>query len=819
MTTIIGLSVVLVAFLVTGPVEVATGLSDADQVFVDQMVSETDEAMQMDGAVSRLAPSNAASQSDDAAVRIAIQRDRVLSRLQADAQVPEPQVSLLEVNSGGAPAPAAPAPPSPAEIAAAAAAAEKMKKGDEKTKKKVSEENRKHAKRDAWRKTQQAKLKKVTDEPNVKISKEAAKKAKLQAKAKKSNDEVSAKQAAIKLKTHKLKADAMAKAAALTAKNKALKTKMQAKLAAIKGASAENDVKVVSKVQASITAKQAAAKAKQVLRMAKILKASDDKQVATKKKMDDDIGAITKQEADDAAARKKLADDRSAYQDKMDQKDKKYDADMDAKDAAFKNGKLQKLITKEVATKAAKQKETEANIAEKLKHSPGAMKVARLARRQQQQVEQLRHEVTRDDRRAMAAATKRFNHMIGSSKQAIGGVLGSEMHALQAGASTLQKEDAPKAERLLGEAWEYAVGGPADKAEAEAVTVARGGSQHLMPGMQLESVDRIGAHKALTSAWHRAYGQHSPQPHVQAGEVPDIARKAFANALGVSSEHADVQQARKTNKQELATAWKVAMGAMPHPQVEQSLAEQATGFNMHPEAPPAEDDTVSTLLSGHSAVAPLPKDEVEVALAAHQGLLGGGMPPIDQQILQQRAPARPWMQAANPEASANAAVDRLLAREEKEALTVTDSLLDDGNTSHSAPPQEEEVQQQSQVQPHKHTTASKGESRLREQAAEVLQAALSEERQEHTRKEHTRKEHTAQHVTQPGSGDADETLVEGEVSAKSKKNTVSSKDAGSDAGSDTWCTVTCSVLTFGGVSAVLGVAAVAFHRNQNKAHY
>ena len=80
-------------------------------------------------------------------------------------------LSLLGVEDAPA---AAPPPPDPAAMAMAAAATENMQKGQEKTDKKISEEGRKHAKREEWRARQAAKLVKITANADKQIASEVS---------------------------------------------------------------------------------------------------------------------------------------------------------------------------------------------------------------------------------------------------------------------------------------------------------------------------------------------------------------------------------------------------------------------------------------------------------------------------------------------------------------------------------------------------------------------------------------------------------------------------------------------------------------------
>lgn len=575
-----------------------------------------------------------------------------------------PLVELLE----GGPAAIPPPPPDPAAVAAAEAAKEMGKKGDEKTDKKLSEEKRKHQKRQEWRNRQQKKLDDIKSEANTKIKKEADQKVEKKTEQKQFDAEIQDKKAQITAEVGAIKQEAMDKAAALKAKNEEAKKAMQAELASIKSETKEKDDKVIGKVRDAIAAQKAKADADQALTMAKITKAEDDEQTGIKQQFDDDIAALDKQFADARAARESEVAGKAAEKAKLKQKDDKYEQEMDARDTDFQ-AELAKLETKENDQKARSLERIKEDVKRAFTESPGAKKVERLKRRQDREIEQLGREVTRDSRRQMHRATTKMNEIAKDSKEAIENVLRSQLKALHKGAKDLQHADAPAAEHLVAQAWQFAVDGRAapSRAQAEAVQVARGGSTDLVPGSEplASTALKPSVRSAVEGAWRQAYGQHEPRAPPDAQNVSPQMRAAFAKALGVSDAEKTKREQAREAQHKVHQAWASAMGgngripAGVSQQTEEQLAENVLGFSVSEQPLPADVGDSA----GDSGGAQPPEDALEVALAARQVQ---PRPALKQfigttpQHLQQ-----PLAMVSNPQASADQAVLRILEHEQQ----------------------------------------------------------------------------------------------------------------------------------------------------------
>jgi hypothetical protein len=552
-------------------------------------------------------------------------------------------------------------------MAAAAVMQEKGKKGDEKTSKKISEENRKHAKREAWRAKQAANLAKLKKEADHKIAKESKTKAKQIAKAKKADAEVTAKKKKIHANVKALKTKAIAKAAAKKAKLGAIQKKDAAKLAKIKSASTEKDKKVIMKVQNSVSALAKKALAKQTLRLAKIKAASDKTKAQIHKKFLADQQTLLKKFADQKKARLVAASKISAYDKLLTGKDKKYDTKMKALDSKADQA-MKKREAKERHAKVKAMKATKIAMEKRFKGSPGAKKVQRLERRQARETVALRRQVSRTDRRKVRAAADKMEDMAKSSSKAFEEVLKTQSKVLAKAVSSTQEANAPAANELVAQAWNFALKGePLDKAEAEAVQVARGGAVDLTPhSSRLQTPREASASDTLQGAWSTAFGNHAPKEHssVEASnllEVAPQAQSAFAEALGVGPLTRDAHRSDHRRTEHLEQAWGAALGRnVDQGTLRDQLALEAVGFSGPADGPPTEN----VLPGDDPTLQNLPQDEVEVAMAAHSALQRSHMKRADEEEEEEEEEEEgpDWAHSADPSKSAEEAVAAIMAR-------------------------------------------------------------------------------------------------------------------------------------------------------------
>merc|ERR1719262_1305047 len=107
-------------------------------------------------------------------------------------------------------------------------------------------------------------------------------------------------------------------------------------------------------------------------------------------------------------------------------------------------------------------------------------------------------------------------------------------------------------------------GEPQDKAEVEAVQVARGGQTDLTPHSDhLQAPKERSADDALQGAWKGAYGEHTPQDHASNTKYVNVTpntRAAFAEALGVSVDAHNEKKTELLQEDRLSQAWASALG-------------------------------------------------------------------------------------------------------------------------------------------------------------------------------------------------------------------------------------------------------------------
>jgi len=559
--------------------------------------------------------------------------------------------------AGAAPAAApAPPPPDPAVIAAQAAAAEKAKKEDEKTAKQVKEEARKHAKREAWRARNKKKLDDIRKEADVKIASEAATKKKAKDTSLEAEHEGDAKTAQIQKEVADVKAAAMKKTAGLLKKNADTKAKMLGDISAFKAKAKAEDGQVIETVQAEIDAEKAKAKAKAALKLAEIKKSADDEQGKIKAKLDDAETKIANDELDAEATRTKAKADEAAHAAKLQAENDADIAALKQRDEDFIASATKKLSAKELKHKAESKARTDKFVAEAQKHSPGARKVNRLERRQDRASTQLVRTATREMRRNLVNQKAGFRKITDTTKQDFKDYVNQGAEAMGQLRGAIEAEDAPAANSLVASAWGMAVGDAPTKGEAEALTIARGGVDDLVPG------GKGGPERHVKEAWSNVFNRQPIQNPEEKGLSPvnNRMRAAYTKALGLDASN----QEREALKNKVKRAWAGVLQGK-NAEREASSLPSAMGFNsvtsLDMTTPPAQDQQDLGITS--KGVAPKLNDVLEVAIASEDAL--DTLPSSRLSELHDEVPtsSQEELPGADPASAARDAVKAILRRQ------------------------------------------------------------------------------------------------------------------------------------------------------------
>jgi len=225
-------------------------------------------------------------------------------------------------------------------------------------------------------------------------------------------------------------------------------------------------------------------------------------------------------------------------------------------------------------------------------------------------------------------------------------------------------------------------GEPQDKAEVEAVQVARGGATDITPHSARQLPDEDVSHSAqdaVEGAWHGVFGQHS-QSHgasylleTPQAAAPPQAREAFAEALGTGALTHRAEATLAAEKARVKEAWVTALGQEDEDDLPQRLAQQALGFpTAQASAPPVEDmmqQATGWRSMQDDAIGSQedesPEDAMEVAMAAQQALPTDSAAPAWKHHSgpsDKRAATTQWQHSADPDRSAEEAVAAILQR-------------------------------------------------------------------------------------------------------------------------------------------------------------
>jgi len=564
----------------------------------------------------------------------------------------KPAATLILLQDGGAPAPAPPPPPDPAAIAAAAAIQEKTEKGAEKTKKNEAEEARKHAKREEFRAKQKAKLKAIQDEADQKITKERDHKTS-QLKIQQDTRQEGAEKMKKSLEgVQKDKEKAAAAIATKTAENAKKEADQEKAVASIAAKAKAADATVIATVMKNIAAVDAKMEAKAAVKFAKIKKKEAADGAKTQQVLATGLAAMNKRFADDATAHAKLKAETNADLAKIKKKSDDDKAAEAKKLADFhgSSGKLAKMEANEAKEKKELEAETAKAVAYASKHNPAFRKVKRLQRHQRDVTKHLLRQATRHELRELHRSHRKFEHMTQQSGETFAGLTRDGISALR---KEIETDDAPLVNSQVAHAWGLAVGEAPNRAEAEALTRARGGVADLIDAT-------AGPKGEVIKAWKGALGgkaARDPRDR-NSGPIDEETQNAFAVALGLVASGGEARE-----EDDVREAWRSVLrreADLDASTNDDDSLSQVLGFG---KAIPGDLDPPPEEIVDSSQSAPPVADFLEVALAAESSRPLPHIPKRAMEILARAPPATPFSRARQGKARQAEGEERSAAEE------------------------------------------------------------------------------------------------------------------------------------------------------------